>query len=112
MFQLDDQEFRNLKSQIVTSSWGSLAPYAFTEQAVEMSSSVLRSRRQSRSTSRSCAFVRLRRILAPQAQLPRKLHALENKYDAHFIKSSSMPSAGLMTPPTQSPTHRLRIEVR
>jgi len=35
MFQLDAQEFSNLKSQIVTSSWGGLRrsrPYAFTEQ--------------------------------------------------------------------------------
>ena len=48
MFQLTDKEFRNLKSQIVTSSWGGLrraTPYAFTEQGVAMLSSVLRSRR-------------------------------------------------------------------
>ena len=34
MFQLDDNEFQNLKSQIVTSSWGGMRranPYAFTE---------------------------------------------------------------------------------
>jgi hypothetical protein len=37
MFQLDVQEFENLKSQIVTSSWGGLrraAPCAFTKQGV------------------------------------------------------------------------------
>jgi len=37
MFQLSEAEFENLKSQIVTSSWGGLrraAPYAFTEQGV------------------------------------------------------------------------------
>ncbi len=35
MFQLNKTEFTNLKSQIVTSSWGGLrraAPYAFTER--------------------------------------------------------------------------------
>ena len=33
IFRLDKQEFVNLKSQIVTSSWGGLRklPYAFTE---------------------------------------------------------------------------------
>lgn len=33
MFQLTDQEFRELRSQFVTSSWGGrrCAPYAFTE---------------------------------------------------------------------------------
>ena len=48
MFQLSEVEFENLKSQIVTSSWGGLrraAPYAFTEQGVAMLSSVLRSKR-------------------------------------------------------------------
>src|SRR5262249_10062723 len=46
MFQLNNEEFQNLKSQIVTSSWGGLRrarPYAFTEQGVAMLSSVLRS---------------------------------------------------------------------
>ncbi len=39
IFQLSPGEFQNLKSQIVTSSWGGLrraAPYAFTEQGVAM----------------------------------------------------------------------------
>jgi hypothetical protein len=48
MFQLTREEFRNLKSQFVTSSWGGLRraiPYAFTEQGVAMLSSVLRSPR-------------------------------------------------------------------
>ena len=37
MFQLNDQEFENLKSQIVTSSWGGLrraAPYALLGEGV------------------------------------------------------------------------------
>lgn len=48
MFQLNDEEFRSLKSQTVISSWGGLrraASYAFTEQGVAMLSSVLRSKR-------------------------------------------------------------------
>jgi hypothetical protein len=48
MFQLSAEEFADLKSQIVTSSWGGArraAPYAFTEQGVAMLSSVLRSER-------------------------------------------------------------------
>jgi len=53
MFQLSAGEFANLKSQIVTSSWGGLCratPYAFTEQGVAMLSSmhVLRSQAQLR----------------------------------------------------------------
>ena len=47
MFQLTKQEYDNLRSQIVTSSWGGrrYPPYAFTEQGVAMLSSVLRSKR-------------------------------------------------------------------
>ena len=48
MFQLSDEEFENLKSQIVISSWGGARrakPYAFSEQGVAMVSSVLRSKR-------------------------------------------------------------------
>ena len=48
MFQLTEQEFNHLKSQIVISSWGGLQrayPYAFTEQGVAMRSSVVRNER-------------------------------------------------------------------
>ncbi|ORJ61635.1 hypothetical protein B5V00_06150 [Geothermobacter hydrogeniphilus] len=48
MFQLINQEFKDLRSQIVTSSqWGGrrTPPYAFSEQGVAMLSSVLRSPR-------------------------------------------------------------------
>lgn len=45
MFQLTPNEFDNLKSQLVTSSWGGVRklPYAFTEQGVAMLSGVLKS---------------------------------------------------------------------
>ena len=47
MFQLDQQEWSNLKSQIVTSSWGGRrkVPRAFSEYGVLMLSSVLNSAR-------------------------------------------------------------------
>lgn len=45
MFQLTSQEYANLKSQIVISSWGGVRkmPYAFTEQGVAMLSGLLKS---------------------------------------------------------------------
>ena len=45
MFQLTKEEWDNLKSQFVTSSWGGTRklPFAFTEQGVAMLSSVLSS---------------------------------------------------------------------
>ena len=88
MFQLTEEEYANLKSQIVISSWGGLRrarPYAFTEQDVAMLSSVLRSRRAIQVNIEIMrTFVRLRRILQSHAELARKLDNLEKKYDAQF----------------------------
>ena len=88
MFQLSDQEFHNLKSQIVTSSWGGLRrakPYAFTEQGVAMLSSVLRSKQAVQvNIAIMRAFVRLRELIAGHQDLARKLAELEKRYDAQF----------------------------
>ena len=87
MFQLSAEEFSDLKSQIVTSSWGGrrTAPYAFTEQGVAMLSSVLRSPRAVQvNVEIMRTFVRLRRMLESHADLARKLETLERKYDRQF----------------------------
>ncbi|HEU0219911.1 MAG TPA: ORF6N domain-containing protein [Gallionella sp.] len=87
MFQLSSEEFSNLKSQIGISSWGGVrtAPYAFTEQGVSMLSSVLRSERAIQANIEIMrAFVRLRQMLASNAELSRKLATLEKKYDIQF----------------------------
>jgi ORF6N domain len=87
MFQLTSDEFEALRSQIATSSWGGrrYLPYAFTEQGVAMLSSVLRSKRAvAVNIEIMRAFVRLRQMLASNAQLARRLDALEKKYDAQF----------------------------
>ena len=88
MFQLTSNEFTNLKSQIVISSWGGLrrsTPYAFTEQGVAMLSSILRSKRAIQvNVEIMRAFVRLRKMLASHVELARKLASLERKYDAQF----------------------------
>lgn len=88
MFQLNDSEFKNLKSQIVTSSWGGLrraTPYAFTEQGVAMLSSVLHSERAIQvNIAIMRAFVRLKEMISTHKDLARKLDALEKKYDKQF----------------------------
>jgi hypothetical protein len=88
MFPLSRDEFANLKSQIVTSSWGGLrrpAPYAFAEQGVAMLSSVLNSPKAIQANVEIMrAFVRLRRRLASHEDLARKLEELEKRYDAEF----------------------------
>src|SRR6266571_2861461 len=88
MFRLSPREFKNLRSQIVTSSlWGGrrTAPYAFTEQGVAMLSSVLRSRRAiAVNVEVMRAFVRLREMIAEYAQLRRRIDELEQRTDGQF----------------------------
>jgi hypothetical protein len=88
MFQLSRDERDHLRSQIVTSrSWGGRRhlPYAFTEQGVAMLSSVLRSPRAVQVNIEIMrAFVRLRQMLQANADLAKKLQALEKKYDSRF----------------------------
>lgn len=99
MFQLTADEYAglrcqsdtsSLRSQIVTLKSGrgrhrKYLPYAFTEQGVSMLSSVLRSGRAIQVNIEIMrAFVRLRQMLASNAELSRKLIALEKKYDIQF----------------------------
>jgi hypothetical protein len=87
MFQLAQDEFANLKSQSVISSWGGsrALPYAFTEQGVAMLSSVLNSPRAILvNIAIMRAFVKLRDILASHQDLAKKLNSIERKYDAKF----------------------------
>ena len=88
MFQLTNQECKDLKSQFATSSWWGgrrTPPYAFSEQGVAMLSSVLNSPRAVQVNIEIMrAFVRLRRILASNAELAGRLEALEQKYDGQF----------------------------
>ena len=84
MFQLTRDEFKNLKSQIATSSWGGrrTLPYAFTEQGVAMLSSVLNSKRAVQVNIEIMrTFVRLRQLLLSNKELSRRLDELEKKYD-------------------------------
>lgn len=94
MFPLTREEIMRI-SQAVTSSgdsgdgMGSLKfsknVLAFTEQGVAMLSSVLRSKRAVQvNVEIMRTFVRLRRMLASNTELSRKLNALEKKYDTQF----------------------------
>ncbi|MDO8282876.1 MAG: ORF6N domain-containing protein [Thermodesulfovibrionia bacterium] len=82
MFQLNSQEFVNLRLQFVTSSWGGRRyhPFAFTEQGVAMLSSVLKSKRAIHvNIAIMRAFVKLRDMLSTHKELANKLIILENR---------------------------------
>ena len=90
MFQLTKKELEIWRSHFVmskpTAKMGlRRRPYVFTEQGVAMLSSVLNSPRAIRVNVEIIrTFVRLRRMLASNAALARKLNELEKKYDAQF----------------------------
>lgn len=81
MFQLTEEEFKNLKFQIgMSGSYGGrrTAPYVFTEQGVAMLSSVLRSEKAiSVNISIMRAFVKIRRMALTNEDLARRLTDLE-----------------------------------
>jgi phage regulator Rha-like protein len=81
-------EFRRLRSQFVTLNRGEhrkYLPYAFTEHGALMLANILNSERAAETSVQVVrAFVRLRLLLASNAELARKLESLENKYDRQF----------------------------
>ena len=108
MFQLDDNEFKNLKSQIVTSSWGGMRranPYAFTEQGIAMLSSVLKSDRAIKVNIEIMrTFVKIRKMISQHKDLADKLTQLEIKTEKHDkdIKAIIDAIRQLMTPPEKT----------
>ena len=90
MFLLTKEEYRALRSQIVTLETGrgqhrKYLPYAFTEQGVAMLSSVLKSRRAIQVNIQIIrTFTRLRELMASHEELRHKIEELEKKSDQRF----------------------------
>ena len=89
MFQLEQEEYEALRSQIVTSNKGRggrrFKPYAFTEQGIAMLSSVLNSKRAIQVNIQIMrTFTKLREMIENNKELKRKLNDMEKKYDAQF----------------------------
>ena len=105
MFVLDQSEFQTWRSQFVTSKTDRQGlrypPMAFTEHGILMLSSVLNNDRAIQVNIEIMrAFVKLRRMLASNAELSRKLNELESKYDRQFsIVFDAIRQ--LMTPPVR-----------
>ena len=113
MFQLTRKEFSDLKFHFGTSSWGGARklPRAFTEQGVAMLSGVLHSERAVRvNIEKMRAFVKLRRMLASNDELARKLEELEKTYDEQF-RVVFEAIRQLMKPP-ERPRKKIGFEVK
>ncbi len=102
MFQLSEQE----KAEVVTVcdhlrklKFSPTLPYAFTEHGSIMLAAVLNSPIAVQASIHVVrAFVRLREMLASNAELARKLAVMEKKYD-HQFKVVFDAIRGLMAPP-------------
>ena len=102
MFQLTKEE----KDEVVTNcdhlkrlKFSPTLPHAFTEHGAIMLATILNSPVAVQSSIQVVrAFVRLRQMLASNAELARKLDTLERKYDAQF-KVVFDAIRQLMTPP-------------
>jgi hypothetical protein len=87
MFELTEEEMKNLTSQFVTSSWGGTRhqSFAFTEQGVAMLSSVLKSKIAIHvNISIMRAFVMMRQWALTHQELSKRLDALEQQYGQKF----------------------------
>ncbi|WP_026955312.1 ORF6N domain-containing protein [Algoriphagus vanfongensis] len=80
MFQLNEEEWKNLKSQNVTSRWGGrrTTPFVFTEQGVAMLSSVINSPQAIQvNISIMRTFVKIREWALSYSDLQEKIHQLQ-----------------------------------
>ena len=114
MLQLTREEFKILKSQFATSSWGGTRklPYAFTEQGVAMLSSVLNSERAILVNIQIMrTFTKLREMLLTHKDLKIKIEAMEKKYDRQF-KIVFDAIRQLLEPPPKSATRVIGFKAR
>jgi hypothetical protein len=114
MFQLNNEELENLRSQSVTSSSSHggrrNAPYAFTEHGVAMLSSVLASKRAvALNTLIIRAFVRLREYLATHKDFARKLEDIERTQHEHSAHIEQIYGyiQRLLEPPSEGAKRRI-----
>jgi hypothetical protein len=87
MFQLAQNEYANLKSHFVTSSWGGTRkmPYAFTEHGVTMLAGILKSEKAIEMNIVIVrAFIALRKIAMHYKDLAIKLEELEKTNNEKF----------------------------
>ncbi|MEO6820501.1 MAG: ORF6N domain-containing protein [Ginsengibacter sp.] len=86
MFQINKNEFQNLKSQFATSSWGGIRklPYVFTEQGVAMLSSVLNSETAIQVNIQIIRlFTKMKQLILDNKDLWMKIEKIEQ----HLIKN-------------------------
>ena len=117
-FRLTAEEAADLRSQFVTSKGHGgprYRPWAFTEHGAIMLASVLKSNIAVQASVRVVrAFVRLREMVAANAQLGVKLNELERRLDSHDEAIVNLFAAlkGLLEPPVPTKKREIGFHVR
>ena len=117
-FQLTVEELTNLRSQIATSSFHGgrrYRPWVFTEHGAIMLASVLNSDIAVQASVRVVrAFVRLREMVAANAQLAANLEELERRLDSHDEAIANLFAAlrQLLEPPEAPKRREIGFHVR
>jgi phage regulator Rha-like protein len=96
MFIINDLEFQNLRSQIVTSSWGGIRrnPVALTEHGVSMLASILRSEVAIKMNIAIIrAFVAMRKAIVELKDVSGQLEFLKNRIANHDAQLNEIYSA-------------------
>jgi len=91
--QIVAKDLPNLKSQIVTSSWGGTRklPYAFTEQGVAMLSGVINSDKAiNMNIAIMRAFVDVHKILLKQSSINEQLTEIKERIGEHDIQLNEL----------------------
>ena len=86
MFQLTENEFENLKSQIATSSWGGnrTLPFAFTEHGILMLSSILKSDKAIQTNIQIMRiFTKVRQMLLDTTEIKVDILHIQKKLENH-----------------------------
>jgi len=89
MFRINDDEYNNLKSQIVTSSWGGKRKPStvFTEHGVTMLASVLRSETAIKMNIAIVrAFIAMRQSIIAANDVSAQLEYLKNRISNHDVQ--------------------------
>lgn len=92
MFQMNNDEFKNWKSQIAMSNSDKMGlrrpPYAFTEHGIAMLSSVLKSERAVQMNIAIIrAFIKMREMLLNNAEMAKELREIEERMDTQEMNT-------------------------
>ena len=93
MFTLTQKEFQNLRSQIVTSSWGGVRylPSVFTEQGVAMLSGVINSPKAiEMNIAIMRAFVETRKLMHSNKKIAEQIQQLFDRIGEHDVQLSAI----------------------